>query len=368
VAAVLAAVALAAVPGVARADDAPPALVLSRYETAVPGRLITRDAGYSVSVPGSGHSLWFFGDTFWPDGFLLGSSVATGPSTPGRVPTQLSEVPTPPAAVEVPNTGPPQRFLPVPEGLEAPDGTDCLGREGSAPVSWPTGAAVVPGTYTVLITYLDACLTLPGTLDVQRYGVAEYDPLSNRIVAQRLVFDGPPLPFAHALGSPVFSADGHLYLYGSQCDDTANLSGVCVTGRVVAARVPVAGRAWRDAASYTFWTGTAWSADGSQARTILPEARPAGLVHVADARELGKGLVLVEQLDLFGGYRIWRSDSFTGGWTQFATGFAPCGGGRLPIDVCRTYAAHPDISTTGELLMSYYDPAQSHVGVIALPW
>ena len=370
-AALAATVALAAVPGVARADAAPPALVLSRYETAVAGRNINRDGGYSVAIPGSGQAVWFFGDAFWDGGYLLGSTAAAGPATRGRVPTELSEIPTPPAAVEAPNAGAPQRFLPVPDGLVAPDGTPCLGRVGSAPASWPTGAALVPGTYNVLVAYLDVCLTLPRTMTVQRFGVAEYDPLHNRVVAQRTVFDAsrlPRLPFPLALGSPVFAADGYLYLYGSTCDDTASSSGVCVSGRVIAARVPAWPAYWRDGGSYQFWTGGAWTADWSQARTVLPDARPAGLVHVADTGELGKGLVMVEQLDLLGGYRVWRSSSFTGGWSPVASGFAPCSHGEHQVDMCRTYAAHPDVSTTSALLMSYFDPGQSHVGVVTVPW
>jgi hypothetical protein len=370
--ALAAAGALVAAPGVARADAEPPALVLSRYETAVAGRNINRDGGYSVVIPGSGQAVWFFGDAFWNDGgFLLGSTSAIGPAVRGRVPTELSEIPTPPAAVEVPNVRAPQRFLPVPDGLVAPDGTSCLGRVGSAPASWPTGAALIPGTYNVLVTYLDVCLTLPRTMVVQRFGVAEYDPLHNRIVAQHTVFDASrlaELPFPLALGSPVFAADGYLHLYGSTCDDTANSSGVCVSGRVTATRVPARPADWRAAGSYQFWTGTAWTADWSQVRTVLPDARPAGLVHVAGTGELGKGLVMVEQLDLLGGYRVWRSDSFTGGWSPVASGFAPCSHGENQVDMCRTYAAHPDISTSSRLLMSYFDPGQSHVGVIAVPW
>ena len=369
--AVAAVLALAAVPGVARADTAPPSLVLSRWETAVAGRNINRDGGYSVTVPGSGHGLWFFGDSFWGDSYLLGSTAAVGPAVRGMVPTQLSEIPTPPAAVEVPDAGAPQRFLPVPEGLVAPDGTDCLGRVGSAPASWPTGAALIPGTYNVLVTYVDVCLTLPRTMVVQRFGVAEYDPLHNRIVAQHTVFDASrlaELPFPLALGSPVFAADGYLYLFGSTCDDTANSSGVCLDGRVTATRVSARPESWRSAGGYRFWNGAAWTADWSQVRTVLSGARPAGLVHVADAGALGKGLVMVEQLDLLGGYRIWRSDYFVGGWSPVASGFAPCSHGEGQVDMCRTYAAHPDISTSSHLLMSYFDPGQAHVGVIAVPW
>ena len=359
---------LTAGPGVASADPAPPGLVLSRYETADPARNINRDAGYSVEIPGSGQSLWVFGDTFWPDGFLLGSSAAVGPFTPGRVPTQLTEVSTPPAPVRAPHSGPPQRFLPVPEGLTAKDGGDCYGAPNSAPATWPTGAALIPGTYNVLITYMDVCLTFPDTISVQRYGVAEYDPLNNRVLSQKTVFHTSLLPFQLTLGSPVFAADGYLYLYGSTCDDTANNSGFCMDGRVVVARVPAHPQYWRDSDSYLFRAGTAWTTDWSQSQPMVPGARPAGLVHVVDARSLGKGLVLVEQLDLAGGYRIWRSDFFTTGWTELTSGTSGCGSNPSPIDMCRTFAAHVELSTEDQLLLSYYDPGPSHLSMVAVPW
>ena len=359
---------LTAGPGVASADPAPPGLVRSRYETADPTRSINRDAGYSVEIPGSGHSLWLFGDTFWPDGFLLGSSATVGPFTPGRVPTQLTEVPTPPAPVRAPHSGPPQRFLPVPEGLVGKDGGDCYGAPNSAPATWPTGAAVVPGTYNVLITYMDVCLTFPDTISVQRYGVAEYDPLNNRVLRQTTVFETSVLPFQLTLGSPVFADDGYLYLYGSTCDDTAGASGFCMDGRVVVARVPAHAQYWRDSGSYLFRAGTAWTTDWAQSQPMVPGARPAGLVHVVDARSLGKGLVLVEQVDLAGGFRIWRSDFFTTGWTELTTGSTDCGRNPSPIDMCRTFAAHVELSTTSELLLSYYDPGPSHLSMVAVPW
>jgi hypothetical protein len=362
------AVLLAAVPGLAHADAPAPGLVRSRYETADPTRSINRDAGYSVEIPGSGQSLWLFGDTFWPDGFLLGTSATVGPFTPGRVPDQLTEVPTPPAPVRGPHADPPQRFLPVPDGLTAKDGGDCYGAANSAPATWPTGAALIPGTYNVLITYMDVCLTFPDTISVQRYGVAEYDPLNNRVLRQTTVFQTSSLPFQLTLGSPVFADDGYLYLYGSTCDDTANASGFCVDGRVVVARVPAHPQYWRDSGSYLFRAGTAWTTDWSQSQPIVPGARPAGLVHVVDARALGKGLVLVEQIDLSGGYRIWRSDAFTTGWTELTTGNTSCGRNESPIDMCRTFAAHVELSTPGELLLSYYDPGPMHLSMVAVPW
>jgi hypothetical protein len=360
--------AVVAAPGPAWADATPPALVLSHYESDVL-HLIDRDGAYSVAVPGSGETLWIFGDSFWNGGYLFGSTAAAGPLTPGYVPTNLTELPTPPTPVPASASARgPERFLPEPTGLYRPDGAACVDSSDTAPATWPTGAAVIPGSYDVLVTLMDVCITLPGTISVERYGVAEYDPVTNTFIGITPVFASALLPFQFTLGSPVFGGDGYLYLFGSVCDDDGNASGVCASGRVITARVPAYPGYWRNPFSYTFWTGSAWSSDASLAASVLPGARPAALVNVGDARPLGKGFVLVEQLDITGGYRIWRSDSLTGGWTPLTSGFAPCGHSVISFDVCRTYAVHPDISTAGQLFMSYFDPAEYHTGVLAVPW
>ncbi|WP_033334308.1 hypothetical protein, partial [Actinomadura welshii] len=105
--AVLLAAAVAVAAGTSRtapppAGAAPPARVLSRYETAAPGNAIDRDCGFSAPLPGRpGRSVWLFCDTVWTGarrGLWLGATAATGPAIPGRVPTGLTELPTPAGA------------------------------------------------------------------------------------------------------------------------------------------------------------------------------------------------------------------------------------------------------------------------------
>ncbi|TDC57607.1 hypothetical protein E1200_33390, partial [Actinomadura sp. GC306] len=66
---------------------APPARVLSAYETAAPGNSVDRDCGFSAALPGSpGRALWLFCDTVWKGarpGLWLGTTAATGPAVPG---------------------------------------------------------------------------------------------------------------------------------------------------------------------------------------------------------------------------------------------------------------------------------------------
>jgi len=189
------ALALLAVPGLllgssspATADVAPPALVTTGYETST-GNLVSRDAGYSARVPGTGTSLWLFGDTFWNGGFWFGTTAALGSYTPGQVPTGLSEVPTPPAAMSNPSNRPPGGFLPqFPGGLKTPQGADCTndGAQGRIPVSWPSGAAAIPGTNRLLVTYLDVCQF--GGPTGERFVVAEYNPATNTLSGTTRVF------------------------------------------------------------------------------------------------------------------------------------------------------------------------------------
>ncbi len=90
-------------------------------------------------------------------------------------------------------------------------------------------------------------------------------------------------------------------------------------------------------------------------------------VHADNFGALGKGFVIVEQVDIAGGFRIWRSSSLTSGWTVTRTGTAPCGD-QSGLDLCRAYFGHPELSTSSNLLMSYYDPTNDHVNVMAVPW
>jgi hypothetical protein len=83
-------------------------------------------------------------------------------------------------------------------------------------VSWPSGAAAIPGTNRLLVTYLDVCQF--GGPTGERFVVAEYNPATNTLSGTTRVFtDLTGLSPRLTLGSPIFS-NGYLYLFGSQCD------------------------------------------------------------------------------------------------------------------------------------------------------
>ncbi|MFG2089491.1 hypothetical protein [Spirillospora sp. NPDC048824] len=361
---------------------APPARVLSAYETAAPGNTIDRDCGYSAPLPGRpGRSIWLFCDTVWKGarpGLWLGTTAATGPADPGRVPAPLTELPTPdggpspPATPDAgPSTGPspsgrarpPQGMLGAPPGLVLPGGRACHIPGTAYGASWASGAARPPGTATLLIAYTDVCVH-GTTISTQGFGLVTYRPDGHALTGRARLFNSPAgLPFQHNLGSPVF-ARGHLYLFASVCDTSA--FGACHGGRVTLARVRADPAAWRDPAAYRYWTPGGWTPDAAQARTVVRGAAPY-LVHVADYSAHGKGLVMVEQRGLDGRYRLWRAPAPEGPWTPAADGTVPCSGGS-GLNQCRALIGHPGLSTRDALLLSYYDPADHHITARAVPW
>jgi hypothetical protein len=60
----------------------------------------------------------------------------------------------------------------------------------------------------------------------------------------------------------------------------------------------------------------------------------------------------------------------SGQWRRILTGRVPCTGGTEPgaEGLCRALIGHPELSTRSRLLISYYDPGNSHLDVAAYPW
>lgn len=349
------------------ADVPPPASMLSHFETGTPGNSVDRDGGFSAPIPGTNTSLWLFGDSFWTGGgFWFGATAAIGPYTAGQVPTGLTEVPTPPAAMSAPNPRPPAGFLPgFPDGLQTPGGQPCTNGDGKIPSSWPTGVAAIPGSSRMLITYTDVCQTSVPT--IERFVVSEYDPATNTLSGTSRVFtDLAGLPPQLQLGGPIFQ-DGNLYLFGSECHEM--WLGFCLSGSVYLARTAADPAQWRDAGSYRFWTGSTWSDDYADATSIAPGAKPSSGVYAGNFSGVGKGFVIVESNDIHGGFTVWRSTSLTGGWTATRTGSTPCAGvTEAGLNFCRAHIGHPELSTTSNMLMSYYNPEDRHLKVMAVPW
>ena len=357
-----------------------PSPVLSNYERST-GNVVRRDCGYSSPLPGKpAWSIWLFCDTMITgargrkiERLILGTDTAAdGPYQAGRAPTRLSEVPTPPAPPASPGTAAPQPFLPAPQNLQLPGSMlPCAG--GAAyPAAWISGvtrarAAVAAGT--LLITYDDYCITGTGeTLTAEGFGVAEYHPASNLLGPVTPVFSsGSGLPPAQVLGSPVTGADGYLYLFGF-CRAAPPPAG-CGSGRVLLARTIAAPEYWQNPFAYQYWTGEGWSSQAAAAGSLIPAGQPLG-ISVGDYAAAGRGLVMIEQTSLAGGFQAWQASSPTGPWQRLITGRVPCTSGAEPglEGLCRALIGHPELSTRSRLLISYYDPGNDHLYVSAYQW
>jgi len=360
----------------------PPQPVVSRYETAT-GHRIVRDCGFSVPLPGQlRRSLWLFCDTVVTSrqgrelGYpILGAGTAAeGFYVAGRGPGALAELATPsadaPGAVaggpgrgQLPPRAAPQPFLPVPANLTLPASTlPCAGPH-AYPARWVTGAAREPGSAGhVLISYADYCVSGGDTFTPEAFGLLDYDPAGNVLGPPAPVFAAQPgqqLPQPQALGSPVFRG-GYLYLFG-WCGPG------CDRGGAFLARTPAAAAGWDNGYTYQYWTGDGWSADLSRAAPLTGYGEP---LEVSADDYPGRGLVMIEQTSAGGDFTLWQAPAPTGPWQQTGTGRVPCTAGQRTqaVDLCRALIGHPELSAPNELLISFFNPGDSHVEVVAYPW
>jgi len=250
----------------------------------------------------------------------------------------------------------------VPGSLTLPASTlPCAGPH-IYPARWVTGAAREPGAGHVLISYTDYCVSSGGTFTPETFGLLDYDPAGNVLGPAAPVFAAQPgqqLPQPQALGSPVFSA-GHLYLFG-WCGPG------CDRGGVFLARTTAAAAGWDNGFTYQYWTGGGWSADLSHAAPLTGYREP---LAVSVGNYPGRGLVMIEQTSAGGDFSLWQAAAPTGPWRQTGTGRVPCTAGQRTqaVDLCRALIGHPELSTPNELLISFFNPGDSHVEVVAYPW
>lgn len=336
--------------------------VLSAADTA--DRPISRDGGvsvqYSTNPP---RALWIFADTDQRPGsatIFLGTA-AHGGFTPGMAPTVLEELPTPPSPPQSGGTAP-APFFPRPTGLLTKDGREC-----PIPAAWVSGAAKLPDSSHVLITYSEVCIESQFVFYSERVALAVYDPFANRFVYIDRPIEASPLnaglPARMVLHSPVF-ADGYLYLYAADRD----------TKGVYVARVRGERAYWSNAANLWWWSGQGWTKNNAAAVTIVPDADPlTNAVHVADYSAVSsRKFVMLEQRG-FGNaaFQTYYATSPRGPWTR---GLAaqppdPCQGGTWG---CRTLFGHPELSTSMYFVYSWFSVddrnGHGHVRLAAVAW
>ena len=380
-----AAAAVAAVPVGASAGVAPPSHVVSNYET-TSGNTLQRDCGFSHKLPSnSSLSIWLFCDTTVANssgtviGFIPGSTAAVGPFTAGEVPTDLSEVPREGTPIEtLPSSQAPRQFLPTPLGLVLPDGTTACGSSGtnSYPATGMSGVTREPSSDNsslLLISFTDVCVS-SGTITTERFGVAQYNPSTNTVTSMTRLFQsaspgqdlGTTTP-QYLLGSPIFSGN-FLYLFSSKC--TGAGFGACGAGSVFLARTHASPSGFQNASSYQFFDPSAsggWTSDPASAQSVISGAEPFA-VTADNFNSVNQGLDLIEETSLGGNFRVWTASSPLGPWTQKTSGQVSCGSGSGSLNFCRALIGHPELSTSSQLLLSFFNPADDHVWVSATSW
>jgi hypothetical protein len=390
--AVVAAGVLCASSVAALADNPPPSQVLSNYENST-GANIDRDCGFSQPLPGDpSSSLWLFCDTAvygydssgeWGlTSFITGSTAAEGPSTAGEVPTDLSELTTPGTGVPaMPNDDGPEQFLPTPAGLVTSAGEPCDSANDAYSASWITGVTPDPAKRSdVLISFNNYCVTGSLSFLAEGFGLAEYDPATNTLDSQVTVFSsttGTALATQDLVGSPIVSG-GYLYLFGSYCAE--DYDATCITNSgdaVYLARVRANPDDWANAADYQWYDGpSSWTASASSASSLISGATPLA-VAVNNFSSLGHGLVLIEQTNDVGAFTVYDASSPAGTWTELTSGTVPCT--TEGDSFCHAIIGHPELSTSSDLLVSYYNPgaepyynssegAEGHPMVAEFPW
>jgi hypothetical protein len=372
----------AAVTVAAEVGSAPPAPLVSNYETAT-GNSLDRDCGWSRPLPGSTtQSFWLFCDTaidstpgtlLCAECFVAGSTAAEGPFSAGLVPDTLSELPTPPATPALPDSNEPEHFLANPSAASL----NCTA-SGDYAARWASGVVQEPSSAhsgDFLISYTKVCVEgSTGTILTDGFGVVEYNPSTNALGTYHDVFTGQNLEASEPqwlLGTPVLGSDGYLYLYSAACADPGL---TCQGGgNVFLARVPASPSDWGTSADYTFYTGT--SASGSpqwggyaSAVSDVPSAAPAGASgwtadNYAAYPATGHQYVAVEETSIGGDYQVWSASSPAGPWTVIQSGRL-CAAG----DGCHALIGHPELSTSADLLVSYYSSDAHHIEVAAVPW
>lgn len=374
----------------ALADNSPPSQVLSNFENHYAANLV-RDCGYSQPLPANpASSLWLFCDTDtygfnsqgqWQlTGIINGSTAAAGPATRGEVPTDISELTSPGSGVPaIPNNDGPAQFLPTPSGLLTSTGLPCDSADNAYAASWISGVTQdAARSSDVLISYDNFCVPIgAGNPLAEGFGLAEYDPATNTLDSQATVFTSTSgLPQQELLGSPVFSG-GYLYLFASHCADIYDATCIASSGNAVyLARVSASSSAWEQAGGYQWRAGSAWTGTAGSATSVISGATPLA-VNVASFAAVGQGLVMVEETNVVGAFTVYEASGPAGTWSEKTSGTVPCT--TEGNSFCRAIIGHPELSTTSQLLVSYFNPAatpyynpsagaEGHVMVAAFPW
>jgi hypothetical protein len=353
--------------------------VLSNYETST-GNSLARDCGFSQPIPGKpGNSLWLFCDTptygynsskQWTlIGFITGSTAAASPTTPGQVPTSLSELTSTGKALPAfPNQDAPAQFLPTPTGLVTTAGAACTSPSYAA--SWINGVTDDPAQPSdLLIVYDNFCVQSSFGFTPEGFGIAVWNPATNSIVNTTVYANTKGLTPPEVLGSPIISGS-YLYLYNFNCADSSITCPANSANAVYVARVPDTPTAWDNPADYQWYAGSGtWTSNPAAAQTAIPGVQPVGGISAGYYPSVGQGFVIIVQTSIGGAFSVYESTTPVGPWTLKTSGTVPCTSGTT---LCHAIIGHPDFSTTSSLMISFLNPGagngDGHVELADFPW
>lgn len=339
-----------ALPKAAQADAAAPRAASPRFVGALVSHAENattswgRDGGLTVPLP-NGKDFWLFGDTprytyqggRWRlTAFLYGSSAGMISYTTGRKPNSAFYEVNVRRKLSASNQ--PAEFLPRP-ALYMPDGSGraCNKKNGGASAGasrWPTGATLMPDKTNVLISYVGVCVISATNFTVESWGFAMYDWKTNRFsVGPSDVWkpqrSGAALSTTLNRGSPIivnkkvtfFSLDG--------------------AGRGLTTTVPANTTALRKKSGYV--------------AKAIPGLPPTLILAVRQPSSTQRHLTMYQLSGpKRGQYRLLSSASPTGSWKTIGSGTLPrCG--TAPA-ACMSVSLHPELSTSNQMLVSYYLP------------
>jgi hypothetical protein len=315
--------------------------VRTRDET--PTLTLTRDGGMSVALP-NGRDLWVFGDGpqfHWANGkwtikaFVAGSSIASGPYRRGHVPAPMDEMwlghkPSKKYKATV--------FIPPPRNVYFPDGSrkECSRKNGAAEEGrWPTGAALMPNKSFVLVTYDEVCVTANSQFRVEGWGFAIYNWKTNRLAAGPIdVFkpakNGAAINSLKRFVSPIV-VGSRVTLFAYTC---------CSPGHVYTTSMPATAKALSNPKSYK--------------TKVVSGLPPSYLLSVSGKSPTQTKFQLLEQLDTKGRFAVYVAANIGGPWKRKASGLLP--GCLTSEQPCYALYSHPELSTSTQLLVSYYLP------------
>jgi hypothetical protein len=241
--------------------------------------------------------------------------------------------------------------MPTPNDVYLPDGSGrlCAPAAGQYSARWASGAALIPNTSDVLVTYADVCVS-NGSFRAEGWGFMEYNWQSNALdVGPDDVFppdsSGAALASDHSLGSPVLS-NGKVSLFSSVC---TSLFVGCGAGQVYAATLSADVLTLSNPRAYAV---NPVATDGSASW------QPTG---IAIASYPDAPFRMIETTAITGAYSVMTAPTATGPWHLETTGLAPgCEG--LSSGFCYALVGHPELSTSSQLVFTYYDPGAGPAG------